>query len=84
MGSVFVADGREDSDEIVYDRQREFSAERGHISAPSVSLPKGGGAIRGIGGKFAIKPSCGDGFIVRSGPDQPEPFRLGAAIVALV
>ena len=30
-------------------------------SAPSLSLPKGGGAIRGIGEKFAANPVTGTG-----------------------
>jgi hypothetical protein len=31
------------------------------VSAPSISLPKGGGAIRGIGEKFATNPVTGTG-----------------------
>jgi len=31
------------------------------ISAPSISLPKGGGAIRGMGEKFAANPVTGTG-----------------------
>ncbi len=31
------------------------------VTAPSVSLPKGGRAIRGIGGKFAANPVTGTG-----------------------
>ena len=31
------------------------------VSAPSISLPKGGGAIRGIGEKFAANPVTGTG-----------------------
>ena len=30
-----------------------------HVSAPSLSLPKGGGAIRGMGEKFSVSPSVG-------------------------
>lgn len=33
----------------------------GAISVPSISLPKGGGAIRGIGEKFAANPVTGSG-----------------------
>lgn len=33
----------------------------GQASIPSVSLPKGGGAIRGIGEKFAVNPATGTG-----------------------
>ena len=31
------------------------------LAAPSISLPKGGGAIRGIGEKFAANPVTGTG-----------------------
>ena len=31
--------------------------------APSISLPKGGGAIRGIGEKFAANPVTGTGSL---------------------
>jgi hypothetical protein len=34
-------------------------------TAPSISLPKGGGAIRGIGEKFAANPVTGTGLICR-------------------
>ena len=32
-----------------------------HVAAPSISLPKGGGAIRGIGEKFSANPVTGTG-----------------------
>ena len=32
------------------------------IEAPSISLPKGGGAIKGIGEKFAANPVTGTGL----------------------
>jgi RHS repeat-associated protein len=35
--------------------------DKGPASAPSISLPKGGGAIRGIGEKFAANPVTGTG-----------------------
>ncbi len=35
------------------------SEEKKGFSAPSISLPKGGGAIRGIGEKFAANPVTG-------------------------
>ncbi len=37
------------------------SKESFQVSAPSISLPKGGGAIRGMGEKFAAKPVTGTG-----------------------
>jgi hypothetical protein len=36
-------------------------AAKNQISAPSISLPKGGGAIRGMGEKFAANPVAGTG-----------------------
>src|SRR5262245_57512780 len=48
--------------------QRENTANQGNegngsapFAAPSISLPKGGGAIRGIGEKFAANPVTGTG-----------------------
>ena len=38
----------------------ESAAHKG--SLPSLSLPKGGGAIRGIGEKFSINPATGTPF----------------------
>jgi hypothetical protein len=38
-------------------------AAKNQISAPSISLPKGGGAIRGMGEKFAAHPVIGTGFM---------------------
>jgi RHS repeat-associated protein len=45
------------------------------VSAPQVSLPKGGGAIRGIGEKFAANPVTGTGSI--SVPIPLSPGRSG-------
>ena len=36
-------------------------AAKNQISAPSISLPKGGGALRGMGEKFAANPVTGTG-----------------------
>ncbi|NTU82295.1 MAG: hypothetical protein HGA45_23435 [Chloroflexales bacterium] len=33
--------------------------DKGSLSAPAITLPKGGGAIRGIGEKFAANPNPG-------------------------
>src|SRR5262245_30369176 len=38
---------------------QESAGAAGGLSAPSISLPKGGGAIRGIGEKFAANPVTG-------------------------
>src|SRR4029077_14706044 len=43
--------------------------------APSISLPKGGGAIRGIGEKFAANPVTGTGSL--SVPFPASPGRSG-------
>src|SRR5512136_3243058 len=45
------------------------------IQAPSISLPKGGGAIRGIGEKFAANPVTGTGSM--SVPIATSPGRSG-------
>ncbi|MEX0806991.1 MAG: hypothetical protein WD688_27255 [Candidatus Binatia bacterium] len=47
------------------------------ISAPSISLPKGGGAIRGIGEKFAANPVTGTGSMT-------VPIATSLAVLALV
>jgi Salmonella virulence plasmid 65kDa B protein len=52
-----VAEGRREDT----DRQGAQSARTSQFSAPSISLPKGGGAIRGIGEKFAANPVTGTG-----------------------
>jgi len=48
---------------------------KGAVSAPSISLPKGGGAIRGIGEKFAANPVTGTGSM--SVPIAVSPGRAG-------
>ncbi len=35
----------------------------GSVAAPAVALPKGGGAIRGMGEKFAANPVTGTGSL---------------------
>jgi len=39
------------------------STDNSKISAPSISLPKGDGAIRGMGEKFAANPVTGTGLM---------------------
>jgi RHS repeat-associated protein len=46
-----------------------------HSSAPSISLPKGGGAIRGIGEKFSANPVTGTGSMTV--PIATSPSRAG-------
>src|SRR6201984_1957885 len=45
------------------------------VSAPTISLPRGGGAIRGIGEKFAANPVTGTGSM--SVPIATSPGRSG-------
>ena len=54
---------------------KEAGNGQGAFSAPSMSLPKGGGAIRGIGEKFAANPVTGTGSM--SVPIATSPGRSG-------
>ena len=54
--------------------QSDTSRDTG-ISAPSITLPKGGGAIKGIGEKFAANPVTGTGSM--SVPIATSPGRGG-------
>src|SRR5882762_9095292 len=49
--------------------------QNGGIAAPTISLPKGGGAIRGIGEKFAANPVTGTGSMTV--PIATSPGRSG-------
>ena len=51
------------------------SGDKFAVSAPQVSLPKGGGAIRGMGEKFAANPVTGTGSL--SVPIATSPSRSG-------
>jgi len=51
------------------------SGEQGTISPPAILLPKGGGAIRGMGEKFAANPATGSGSF--STPIYTSPGRAG-------
>ena len=52
-------------------------SDRQPTAAPSISLPKGGGAIRGIGEKFAANPVTGTGSLTV--PIATSPGRSGFA-----
>src|SRR5688572_26295908 len=52
------------------ENQRSFT-----VSPPAINLPKGGGAIRGIGEKFAANPVTGTGSM--SVPIATSPGRSG-------
>ena len=49
------------------------------FTAPSISLPKGGGAIRGIGEKFAANPVTGTGSLTVPIAASPGPRRVRPA-----
>ena len=60
------------------DQKQPVTAEKkeeSKSSAPTISLPKGGGAIRGIGEKFAANPVTGTGSM--SVPIATSPGRSG-------
>jgi hypothetical protein len=56
-------------------RDKETSGNTNLISASIISLPKGGGAIRGMGEKFAANPVTGTGSITV--PIATSPGRSG-------
>ena len=57
------------------DRQAAEKPQPAAVSAPSLSLPKGGGAVRGIGEKFTANPVTGTGSM--SVPIATSPGRSG-------
>src|SRR5258708_13053402 len=57
------------------DKAAEAQPESGGIRAPSISLPKGGGAIRGLGEKFGANPVTGTGSMTV--PIATSPGRSG-------
>src|ERR687898_58966 len=57
------------------ERSSDKKTEDGMVSAPAIALPKGGGAIRGIGEKFAANPVTGTGSM--SVPIATSPGRSG-------
>ncbi|HEY1892792.1 MAG TPA: SpvB/TcaC N-terminal domain-containing protein [Steroidobacteraceae bacterium] len=57
------------------DQKTDKSGERSVSANPSISLPKGGGAIRGIGEKFAANPVTGTGTLTV--PVYASPGRSG-------
>ncbi len=57
------------------DRANQNSAQPQASSTPSISLPKGGGAIRGIGEKFGANPVTGTGSMTV--PISTSPGRFG-------
>jgi hypothetical protein len=46
---------------VLTNRENKISKERSGFSAPTISLPKGGGVIHGMGEKFAANPVTGTG-----------------------
>jgi len=57
------------------DDNRSSDGNQSAVSAPTIALPKGGGAIRGIGEKFAANPVTGTGSM--SVPIATSPGRSG-------
>src|SRR6266568_5062555 len=55
----------------VQSENKETSPEKSSIAVPSLSLPKGGGAIKGIGEKFAANPATGTGSLTIPLPLSP-------------
>ncbi|MBR0861206.1 VCBS repeat-containing protein [Bradyrhizobium diazoefficiens] len=53
------------------------------VSAPQISMPKGGGAIRGIGEKFAANPTTGTGSITVPIATSPGRSDFGPQLVLL-
>lgn len=53
----------------------EQPADKGPFSTPAITLPKGGGAIRGMGEKFAANPVTGTGSVTL--PIATSPGRSG-------
>ncbi|MFL5665119.1 MAG: hypothetical protein ACJ8BW_27810, partial [Ktedonobacteraceae bacterium] len=56
-------------------RDEKSYPDKNQISSPTIALPKGGGAIRGIGEKFAANPVTGTGSL--SVPIAISPGRSG-------
>ena len=54
---------------------RSSSSGPSSVAAPTISLPKGGGAIKGIGEKFAANPATGTGSLTV--PIATSPGRVG-------
>jgi RHS repeat-associated protein len=67
--------GREDSAREQPFQKGQSEPEKSIFTAPSISLPKGGGAIRGMGEKFAANPVTGTGSM--SVPIAVSPGRSG-------
>ncbi len=55
--------------------EKKPGSEKGQLQPPAISLPKGGGAIRGIGEKFAANPVTGTGSMTV--PIATSPGRSG-------
>src|SRR5678810_109835 len=56
-----MLDQREKSSDLKETRQEQSQGALNLTTPPPVSMPKGGGAIRGIGEKFAANPVTGTG-----------------------
>jgi hypothetical protein len=43
--------------------KKETGSDKGQLQPPAISLPKGGGAIKGIDEKFTVNPATGTGSL---------------------
>src|SRR5262245_24236317 len=75
-GSITEAEGRR-GEPVSHSGQGNQDGGPTPFAAPSISLPKGGGAIRGIGEKFAANPVTGTGSMTV--PIATSPGRSGFA-----
>ncbi len=60
---------------MAFNKKKAGQADLNGAAAPVISLPKGGGAIRGIGEKFSVSPATGTGSITI--PIATSPGRAG-------
>ncbi len=68
---------------MTQETRTERSGDKG-LSPPTISLPKGGGAIRGIGEKFAANAVTGTGSMSVPIAASLWPFQLRPAALALL
>src|SRR5262245_45797750 len=66
---------KENSDKEQPSQKGQSAQEKSIFTPPSISLPKGGGAIRGMGEKFAANPVTGTGSMTV--PIAASPGRSG-------
>ncbi|MBA2519985.1 MAG: hypothetical protein H0V24_09990, partial [Chloroflexia bacterium] len=60
---------------------RDVGIDQGNYQAPQVTLPKGGGAVRGIGEKFSINPLNGTASLTVPIPVSPARSGFGPQLM---